>query len=87
MAERIPTVSLGLMANDPETYIRRIIAQRINSDDLELLGKDSGWTVRYEVAKRASPALLQQMIDDVEEEVRLIARQRYEAFSLGNNVA
>jgi hypothetical protein len=37
--------------------------------------------VRYDVALRAKPDLLQQMLDDVEEEVRFAAQQRWETLS------
>lgn len=69
------------MADDEEVGIRRIVAQRMDADDLEMMSKDCDWTVRYEVALRATPDLLQQMLDDVEEEVRLAAQQRWKALS------
>lgn len=66
------------MANDPEISIRRIVAQRIDVDELGLLADDADWTVRYEVALRALPDLLQQLQHDAEEDVRMVAQQRYE---------
>ncbi|MGR9014101.1 MAG: 4Fe4S-binding leucine-rich repeat protein, partial [Gammaproteobacteria bacterium] len=67
--------------NDTEVGIRRIVAQRIDADDLTLMVKDTDWTVRYEVALRAPPALLEKMLDDVDEEVRQTARQCWEAIT------
>ena len=69
------------MANDVDVAIRRIVAQRMDEEDLQQISQDEDWTVRYKVALRVPPALLEQMLDDPEEEVRLIAKQRWEALS------
>ncbi len=37
----------------------------------------------YEVALRALPALLQQLLDDVEEDVRMVAKQRCDTSIVG----
>jgi len=67
---------------DHQLYIKTLQRQRLCRQtlaDLEMISKDSDWTVRYEVALRAKPDLLRQMLDDAEEEVRLAARQRWTA--------
>jgi hypothetical protein len=45
-------------------------------DDLELMKCGSDWTVRYEVALRAKPVLLAEMLSDSDEAVREVAQQR-----------
>jgi hypothetical protein len=45
-------------------------------DDLEIMKCDSDWTVRYEVALRAEPALLAEMLSDSDEELRGVVQQR-----------
>jgi hypothetical protein len=45
-------------------------------DDLELMKHDKDWTVRYEIALRAGPALLAELVNDTDEAVREVALQR-----------
>jgi hypothetical protein len=45
-------------------------------DDLELMSRDDDWTVRYEVAMRANPELLEHLLLDSDDEVRAVAEQR-----------
>ena len=56
----------------------------MDEEDLNLISQDEDWTVRYEAALRAGPALLQQLLNDSEEDVRLIATQRLDALTIEN---
>ena len=64
-ARYLPVSQLQPLLADPDEAVRRMLAYRIPLEWLmELL--------------RAPPALLEKMLDDVDEEVRLTARQRWE---------
>lgn len=46
VAERLPEVSLGLMAHDDAPEVRRIIAERMSLEDAVTLLNDRDWVVR-----------------------------------------
>jgi len=55
VAERLPEVSLGLMAHDDAPEVRRIVAERMSSEDAVTLLNDPDWVVRYTVAQLVAP--------------------------------
>jgi hypothetical protein len=58
--------------------VRRVAAERLPQGLLEVLQCDIDWTVRWEVAGRASGRVLDRLLTDPEPEVRerAAARQR-----------
>jgi hypothetical protein len=79
VAERLPEVSLGLMAVDPAPDVRRIVAERMSAEDAEVLLQDSDWVVRYTVALKVAPDKLINLLEDPEPDVSAVARQRFQA--------
>jgi len=64
------------MADDPEDDIRRLVAERIDLASLVLMYQDQDWVVRYRVAERALPDLLEKMRHDPEPDVRALVEAR-----------
>lgn len=77
----MPKVSLGLMAHDSASEVRRIIAERMNPDDAVIMLNDSDWVVRYTAAQRVAPEALACLLDDPEPDVRTIAQERLTNYS------
>ena len=75
-AGRLPPESLGLILNDAEPEIRRIVAERIQPEALHALVQDPDWGVRLQVAERATRRILEVLIYDTDPDVKEVARQR-----------
>jgi hypothetical protein len=76
VAERLPEVSLGLMADDDAPEVRRIVAERMNPADAVILLNDTDWVVRYTAVQRVAPDALSSLIDDPEPDVRAAVLER-----------
>ena len=57
VAERLPDVSLALMAHDEATEVRRIIAESIDPEEAVALLNDPDWVVRYTAVQRVAGIL------------------------------
>jgi hypothetical protein len=64
------------MVYDEAAEIRRIVAERIDSEEAVSLLTDSDWLVRYIVAEKVPLTALHCLVDDPEPDVRSIVQQR-----------
>ena len=69
-------MTLGLMADDPEVEVRRIVASRMDADSAVMLLEDEDWVVRYEAAQRVPVSALQKVLQDEEPDVVEVAKMR-----------
>jgi hypothetical protein len=81
----MPPFALGLLMNDEDVEVRRIVASRVLSDAAEQMLKDEDWLVRLEAAKHAPLEAITELVDDVEPDVRAAVRQRLNEFLPGDD--
>ena len=77
-ARRIDEHLLTALAGDEDPTVRLIVAERMRPEHLKLLAADEDLRVRFTVVERAPVAELSRFLDDPEDVVREVARQRLE---------
>jgi hypothetical protein len=75
VARRLPAESLGLMAQDPEPEVRRIVASRLAGEDLLELLHDPDWTVRLAAVENAALDALRRLVETDPEVQRAIGER------------